>query len=209
MPGNQKRDGLDEPAANSPVGALFAQRPPERIAVPGGTGHAVKIPLEHLQNLLQHGLVIAAGLDPTLTPSPPPSVLWSDGANRLLVHLGRAQARSGDGFVDVTLPVQCDEAGMSLVVCTFVTSTPDKPGGFVWASEGRPRGPTSVVTLWGDPLVALAWRGLVELAGAIAAHAGRDRFDRPLVPGTVFAARDGLTVVPMAPHVFPQTGGAT
>lgn len=208
MQGN-RRHGFDRPAAHSPVGALFAQRAPERIAVPGGTGHAVRIPAEQLEPLLQHGLVIAAGLDPTLTPSPPPPVLWSDGTNHLLVHLARAQVRPGDGFVDVTLPVQCDEAGLVPAVCTFVTSTPDKPGGFVWAAEGRPRGPSTIVTLWGDSLVALAWRGLVELCGAVAGHAGRDGFDRPLVPGTVFAARDGLVVVPMAPHVFARIGGAS
>jgi hypothetical protein len=203
---DDQRDGQNDPAAASPVAALFAQRPPVQIAAAGNTGRPLKIPVEPLQNLLHNGLVIAAGLDPTLTASPPPPVLWSDGANRLLVHIARAQARLGEGFVDVTLPVQCDETGMASVICTFVTSTPDKPGGFVWACESRPRGPAVIVTLWGDPLVALAWRALVELSGTIASYAGRDRFDRPLVPGTVFAARDGLTVVPMAPHVFPQTG---
>jgi hypothetical protein len=161
-----------------------------------------------LRRHFARGLVIAAGLEPALTPTPPPPVLWSAGESRLLVHLGRATLRLGDAWIDAILPVECDELGMAPVTCTFLTTTADRPGGFVWAAEDRPRGPALVTELWGEALVALAWRALVEAARIVAAGAGTDPFERPYVPAAVLASPEALTVLPMPPHTFVTTGGS-
>ena len=169
---------------------------------PGQPVGALTLDTNHLQALLIPALIAAAGLDATRIDSPPPPILWDDGANRLLVHLDQAVLTFGDGIVDVAIGVECDQTGPAPVTCTFVTSSPDRPGGFVWASEDRPRGPAAVVELWGEALIGLCWRALVDVARSGAASAGTDTFDRALVASTVVASASGFHIIPMAAHRF-------
>jgi hypothetical protein len=173
----------------------------------GQTTKPVFMPLDMVKRALRRSVLVAAGLDPVRTPDPIPPVLWDDGTNRLLVHLAEAEVSSGASTIDVTIGVECDEIGHDRVVCTFVTSSVDRPAGFMWATESRPRGPAAVVEIWGEALVAVCWRTLVEVAGQGAAAQGNDALGQPLVASTVVATADGLAIVPMAAPRFMRIAG--
>ena len=174
----------------------------------GKTLDPINVSPAMLARIFGSALIVAAGLDLAKTDSPPPPLLWSDGANRLLVHLDEFKVTCGDGFVDVMLIVECDQSKRDSVTSTFVTSSVKRPGGFIWATEDRPRGPAVVVDVWGGPLLALSWRALLEVACLAAESRGTDQFGRGLIPSTALATPDGLLVTPMAAHRFMGTGSA-
>lgn len=158
---------------------------------------------ELIRLAFSRALAIAAGFDPVrIDVGQPPPVLWDDGVNRLLVHLSDSQVSVSDGTIDVSVGVECDQVGRTKIVTTFVTSLPKRPAGFVFATETRPRGPLEVVQVWGDALVALCWRALVELTAHAATSLGTTAKGQPLVPGTVVATERGIVVVAQAPHPF-------
>lgn len=183
----------------------LADEPLPVVRRPGQTGRTALLSLDLVRKALPRSLVVAAGLDPTRTTGEVPPILWDDGTSRLLVHLDKATVVTGDGTIDVTVEVECDQAGRVAVVCTFVTSGRARPAGFSWATETRPRGPAVVVENWGDALVALCWRALIEIARGGAAAQGTDDVGQPLVPSTVVAIPEGLVVVPMAAPRFMRT----
>lgn len=204
MPADERRPGQFDN-----VRRLDRLRDDATIAIrrAGQTGKPVMIPLDLVRQELRRGVLVAAGLDPLRTPQEIPPILWDDGSSRLLVHLDQIDLNLGPGTADVILGVECDEIGHDRIICTFVTSSLNRPGGFVWASENRPRGPAAVVELWGEALVALCWRTLVEIAASAAASLGVDAVGQPLIPSTVIAAPDGLLVVPMAAPSFMRVAG--
>lgn len=176
-------------------------------AAPGTTVDPRRLTLDGLRPLLVNGLVVAAGLDPvqvsgTGQADQVPSVLWDNGSDRLLVHLAGVKVALGDGFVEVFLVVECDQTRQSAIAVTLVTTSMRRPAGFLLASEDRPRGPAVIVDTWGEALLALAWRALVEVARVVAASAGRDQFDRPFVASTVVATPEALVITPMVPHLL-------
>lgn len=176
---------------------------------PGRTGEPTFLIVDQAQQMLTPSLITAAGLDRSKTADPPPPVLWEDGDRRLLVHLESAKLAFDHGVVDVSIDVECDQTQRQSVTCTFVTSSPERPAGFIWATESRPRGPAIIVEQWGDALIALCWRALVDLARLAAAGQGVDTFDQPLIASTVVASPDGFMVVPLAAHRFMRLGSAT
>lgn len=204
MPGDERRAGQFDN-----VRRLDRLRDDSTIAIrrAGQTGKPVMIPLDLVRQELRRSLLVAAGLDPLRTPKENPPVLWDDGSSRLLVHLDQVEISLGDGTADVVLGIECDEIGHDRIVCTFVTSSLRRPAGFVWASETRPRGPAAVVEIWGEALVALCWRTLVEIAASATASLGVDAVGQPLIPSTVIASPDGLLVVPMAAPSFMRVAG--
>lgn len=173
----------------------------------GQAGKPVLMPLDLVRQDLRRAVLVAAGLDPLRAAKEVPPVLWDDGSSRLLVHLDQAEVNLGMGTADVLLVVECDETGQDKIVCTFVTSTLKRPAGFVWASESRPRGPAAVVEIWGEALVALCWRALVEIAATGASSQGVDALGQQLIASTVLATPDGLLIVPMAAPTFMRVAG--
>jgi hypothetical protein len=157
---------------------------------------------ELVQRLLLPALTAAAGAAPgdaSLTARP---LLWDNGVDQLLVHLDKSSVVLADGVIDLHLAVECDQTGVAEVVATYVTASPDKPHGFVFATEDKPRGPAVVVQLWGEALVALGWRALVELARMVAGTRGTDTAAEPLVASTVVATANGLAITAMGAQRF-------
>jgi hypothetical protein len=155
-----------------------------------------------VQRLLLPALTVAAGAaagDNSLTARP---LLWDNGVDQLLVHLNKASVVLADGVVDLHFAVECDQTGVAEVVATYVTASPDKPHGFVFATEDKPRGPAVVVQVWGEALVALGWRALVELARMVAGTRGTDNTAEPLVASTVVATANGLAITAMGAQRF-------
>jgi len=200
------RDALARLDLNEPTKAKIADalgRP-----VRSGTAAADRaIRPDDLRVLIPSAAVTAAGLDPARTPIPPPPVLWEDGGNELLVILKGIRAEIGDGFVEITIPVSCDQSGDAEVTVTFVTGTPDRPAGGLATTEDHPRGPAVVVENWAEPLIALAWQTLLVATGAVSSAGGADFAGRDLIAAGLEVNADGLRVTPMARHTFlPQAG---
>src|SRR5207248_3147854 len=143
---------------------------------------------------------------------PPPPVLWERGGNRLLVLIGGVHAKPGHGFVDVIVPVQCDEltkidrgsapaTGGADVTVTFVTGSPDRPAGALAVTEDRPRGPAVVVEVWHEQLIAFAWHTFVRATAALAHIGAPDVSGRDLITVAITATPREVTVQPMARHI--------
>jgi len=162
---------------------------------------------DDLKLLIPSAAVIAAGLDPATTPIPVPPVLWQDAGNELLVRIAGVRAEIGGGFVEITVPVSCDQTGDAEVTVTFITGTPDRPAGGIATTEDHPRGAAVVVENWAEPLIAFAWQTLLTATGAVSGAGGADFAGRSLITAGLEVNADGLRVTPMARHTFlPRAG---
>ena len=166
------------------------------------------IPASTLTSLIPSAAIVAAGLDPAKTALPVPAVVWSSGANTLLVRPGQVKATLGTGTIDLTVPVSCDQTGDTQVTVTFVTGTPDRPTGGIVTTEDHPRGAAVVVENWAEALVAYAWRTLVAATDALSGAAGGDLAGTDLITAGLTTTSDGLSVTPMGRHAF-LAGGLT
>jgi hypothetical protein len=145
----------------------------------------------------------------------PRAVVWTQGADSLLVLLDSLQVSTGDGVVTVAVDVSCDELvrltqeRRATVEVDLVVGTEARPAGLL-AAATTPRGPRLVVDRWSDALVALAWQGLLDASAGIAAAAGSDADGAPLVPTTWTASANGLQIGPQARHPLDRvTSGAS
>ena len=164
------------------------------------------VPADTLTQLIPSAAIVAAGLDPAKTALPVPAVVWTSGANMLLVKPAGVKAALGDGTVDITVPVTCDQTGDTTVTVTFMTGTPDRPAGGIVTTEDHPRGPAIVVENWAEPLVAFAWHTLVVATDALSGGAGGDVAGHDLVTAALGVTKSGLGVTPMGRHAFPAGG---
>lgn len=162
---------------------------------------------DDLKLLIPSAAVIAAGLDPAKTPQPPPPIFWQDKGNELLVQLAGVRAELGGGFVEITIPVTCDQTGDAEVTVTFITGTPDRPAGGIVTTEDHPRGPAVVVENWAEALIAFAWLTLLTATSAVSGAGGPDLSGRELIAAGLEVNADGLRVTPMARHTFLTRAG--
>jgi hypothetical protein len=160
------------------------------------------IAAQDLAALIPGAAVTAAGMDPATTPMPPPPVLWQDSGNALLVQLAGVHADLGDGFIELSVPVSCDQTGDAKVFVTFVTGTPDRPTGGIATTEDRPRGPAVIVESWHEQLIAFCWHTLVIATSALSGAVGSDLAGSSLITAGLMATPNGLGVVPMGRHAF-------
>lgn len=177
---------------------------PGQVLTQGATAAPRAIGPSDLQQLIPGAVIAAAGLDPTTTPSPLPALLWEDAGNQLLVQLAGVQASLGDGFIELTIPVSCDQAPSAAAIVTFVTGTPTNPSGGVTTTEDHPRGPAVVVETWHEPLIAFAWQVVLIATAALAGAVGTDASGRALITSDLAISKDSLSVLPMAQHAFLQ-----
>jgi hypothetical protein len=172
---------------------------------PVGAGSAAvdrMLPVNAVAALIPSAAVVAAGLDPAKITVPAPAVLWTSGANRLLVNVARVTATLGDGSVDITVPVSSDQTGAVAVTVTFVTGTAKQPAGGIVTTEDHPRGPAIIVENWAEPLVAFAWHTLVVATNALSGAAGGDTSGDDLITAAIAVDRTGISVTPMGRHAF-------
>ncbi len=139
----------------------------------------------------------------------PRSVIWTHGADSLLVLLNSLRISTDEGLVTVAIDVACDELMLTdnvrrvTIEVDLVVGTIARPAGLL-AATPLPRGPRVVIDRWADALVALAWQGMLDASAGIAAAAGNDADGAPLVPTSWTAARDGLHIGPQARHGFDR-----
>jgi hypothetical protein len=151
----------------------------------------------------------AAALGRRPTDPPLDAVVWTDGADSLLVLLDSVRLSTADGVVTVSIDVACDQLRVgrrkpqARVEIDLVVGTETRPAGLL-AAATTPRGPAVAVDRWADALVALAWQALLDTAAALSAAAGADVDGTPLVPTRWSASREGIVVGPQARHPFDR-----
>src|SRR5262245_8704400 len=133
-----------------------------------------------------------------------PAVVWSKDGSELLVFAGKVRVQLASGLVLVTIPVQCAEAGSAMIQVPFAVGDERRPAGLLVATEERPRGPAAVVDLWGDALIAFAWKILMGVATQASAASGADESGAGLIPAAIVAQPDGLRVQTMARFAFDR-----
>ena len=178
--------------------ALIKQRCPELLPrdplPPGTVGPDVALTANELQPLFR------AAADSGRRGS----VVWVAGDSELLVQTREVSARFAHGLVTVSIPVHCEETGAVSIDVPFSVGDDREPAGMFAATETRPRGPVVITDIWGDALVAFAWKLLVTVAGGIADRAGRDVDGAGLIPAALTVEADGMRVLTQARHVFDR-----
>jgi hypothetical protein len=145
-------------------------------------------------------LAVAAAVD-----GGAPTVVWTKDGSELLVLAGKVRVQLGAGLVLVTVPVRCAEAGSVTIEVPFAVGDERRPAGLLAATEERPRGPSIVVDLGGDALIAFAWKVLLGVATQASAASGTDESGAGLIPAAITARPDGLSVQTMARFGFDRT----
>jgi hypothetical protein len=172
---------------------------PLRVTAKRGTG------------LVQAAVKDAAARALGRRPTDPPldAVVWTDGADSLLVLLDSVRLSTVEGIVTLSVDIACDQlrAGrrtpQARVEIDLVVGTDERPAGLL-AAATTPRGPAVVVDRWADALVAFAWQALLDTAAALSAAAGADVDGTPLIPTQWSASRQGIAVGPQARHPFDR-----
>jgi hypothetical protein len=147
----------------------------------------------------------AAGSQSVEADALPSAVVWSAGAQSLLVLLDTLTVGTADGLVTVRVDVACDEVSdaaaepATRIEIDFVVGTEQRPTGLL-AAATPPRGPQLVVDLWGEALVAFAWQALLDTAAGLTANAGTDKDGAGLLPTAWTASSGGIAIRPQARH---------
>lgn len=159
---------------------------------------------DELARLVRSAAAFVCGLSDEAAANREAFVLWRMGESELLVRPGGVQTKLADGLIALSVPVRCDQSGDVSVHVSFCVGEPSRPAGLIAATESRPRGPAAVVDVWGERIVALGWRIVLELATHIAAESGRDEDGAPLLPVAMSATANGFSVLPMARHAMDR-----
>ena len=129
-----------------------------------------------------------------------PRTVWSDSTNELLVEIAKIAVKIEEGLVHVQIPVACEETGPRTIGVTFATGSEAAPAGLVFAANTVPEGPSEIVEIWGEALVALAWTSLLKTITTLADVAGSDHDGAGLVPAGLAASGTGIKLLVMARH---------
>ena len=129
-------------------------------------------------------------------------VVWRDGDSEVIVHLDRTRTATLDGLVLVGVTVECDESGVQEVTVPFAVGSEGMTAGMLGVTESEPRGHPLLVKRWGEAIVAMAWRALLDVGQTLAAEAGTDEGAKPLVAGGFVAKPEGLEIITQAQHQF-------
>jgi len=129
-------------------------------------------------------------------------IVWVHGDSELAINLAGLRAEFLDGLIQVLIPVRCDQTGTETIKIVFAVGTEDKPAGLFASSYRRPNGPSLIVDVWGESLVAFAWQCVLGMVTGIAGATGKDARGNVLVPAELTASRNGIQIVPMARYRF-------
>ncbi|AXX98594.1 hypothetical protein [Profundibacter amoris] len=132
-------------------------------------------------------------------------VIWDDGLNQLMVHVGRIRAVVNEGRIRVDIPVTADGLRETMQV-PFAVGSPNRPSGMVMATSDRPVGNETVARIWGTALIALAHNALLSAIENLAGASGWDVRKQPLVPRAIIARNRSLTIESSAGFVFREGG---
>lgn len=167
-----------------------------KVFGPSGVASSIEIPVDEAKELFRIAFLEASGASDLM------SVVWIAGESELLVKTSAVQIAVTDGFVLVQIPVYTKQSGDASVVVPFAVGRDAAPQGLIMATETVPRGPHIVIELWGEALIAAAWRALLHLTSSLAAAAGVDEQGNVLLPVSFAANAGGIRITPQARHRF-------
>ena len=184
---------------------------PATPLTPGAPGRPVPVDGPAVAGIVVTALRQAAGADMTGRQPPtdealPRVVVWVDGVSSLAVELAAVHTETADGLITFTVPVRCDPRQRGAVRVAFTVGTPARPTGLLVATPRRPGGPDVIVDRWGEALVAVCWRALLDASAGVAAAAGTDPDGTPLIVAALTATDAGLQILPQARHPFDRVG---
>ena len=174
-----------------------------------GTGEVsspVRVPAQQLTELIRVAAKRASGLFHATKHT---EVVWIAGDSQLAVSLVELNVKLADGLIHVSIPVRCDQTGAGIVEVIFAVGSPNSPGGLYASTYKRPTGPSLIVSVWSEALVAFAWQSVLGLLTGIAGAVGKDVHGNVLVPVELMATSSALEIVPMARHRFAGSSGLT
>jgi hypothetical protein len=93
----------------------------------------------------------------------PGSVVWTDGADEVLVHLPSLKVALRDRLVAVSLDLECDQTGRETLVLPFAVGGARDPAGLIAATESLPRGDGLLVGRWGRIVQDAVWSALLAV----------------------------------------------
>lgn len=164
----------------------------------------LNLPVDDLRGLSNVSAKLVSGF---FRPTKRTTVVWTEGDSELEVTIDDVSTEVGDGFIQLTIPVRCDQTGSQEISIPFAVGSPDLPAGVYASTLRRPAGPELVIDVWGDALVAYAWQIVLTLVTQVARASGKDPRGTGLVPAEIRATANGLTVVPMQRHRFFGSSG--
>ncbi len=121
------------------------------------------------------------------------SVIWDDGINQLVVHIGRIKSTVTTGRIRVDIPVEAEGLRATMTV-PFAVGSKKTVAGTVMATADRPAGNALVARIWGDALIALAHSSIVDASESLVGAVGVDAKNQRLIPGALTATRGRLTI---------------
>lgn len=173
--------------------------PPGRVAPSG-----LRIPVAQAETVLRGILHLVADIP----PKSPPTVVWVDGHDELLVLLDKTRLACTSGIATISLTVQCDQVREAQRVdIAFAVGSARRPSGLVMSTFDRVQGPAVITDTWSGALTAFAWEALVTMAQQLAAAQGKDASGKPLVPSAIAAEPDVLLVTSQARNALNFAGG--
>jgi hypothetical protein len=134
----------------------------------------------------------------------PGTVIWQLQGHELEVFVSQVQVKLDDGLIAVSIPVSCDQVESTIVQVPFAIGSKAAPAGMIAVTEQTPRGPDTIVKVWGEALVAFAWHTLLTVLTKIAGLAGVDADGAGLIPAAITAGTDGVRILTQARQVFDR-----
>jgi len=159
--------------------------------------HTLRVPVAAANAVLRSIIHLVADI----RADAPPTVVWTSGANELLVMLDRTRIVCAPGFVTFALFVACDQLrGVQRIDVAFAVGSKSRPTGLLMSAFDRVQGPAIIADTWSATITAFAWEALITTAQQLAGGVGKDSRGRALVAGSIAADTDVLLVGPMARH---------
>lgn len=93
----------------------------------------------------------------------PPPVVWTDGADEVLVHLPSLRVALRDKLIAVSVDLESDQTGRGTLVMAFAVGGARDPAGLIAATEALPRGDAGLVGRWGRIVQAAVWGALLAV----------------------------------------------
>jgi hypothetical protein len=171
---------------------------------PGALASPISVSARQLQTLVVAAL---GALYVAPDVAGPPVVVWFDHDGDVAVDIDKTEVALEQGVVLIAVALETVQTGAGQLVVPLVVGTTANAAGLMVMTESRPRGPVALVDRWGDCAVAVAWRGLIDAAHALALQAGVDTSGARLLPGALSTDGKTLTVVPQARHAIDAVAG--
>ena len=103
-----------------------------------------------------------------ISPDGSEDIVWSEDGSEVVVHCSSLDASIGDGSLQVTVEMSCDQCPRSAITVTFFIGKSDDLSNLYGVREQAPSGPKVLVGRWGRPFQDVVWSTMIEQGEIIA-----------------------------------------